>query len=104
MKAKILGLFICGISYFTANAQINQRFDNSNYKAIYFKEACDLIAKNPDIVLLDVRSPGEYGDSSKHPSSNIGKFKGAINISIDSIDKHKKDLQAFKGKTILVYC
>jgi rhodanese-related sulfurtransferase len=104
MKFKILAFSICSIACLTANAQINQRFDNSNYKAIYFKEACDLIAKNPGIVLLDVRSPGEYADTSKYISSNIGRFKGAINISIDSIDNHGKDLEAYKDKTILVYC
>lgn len=87
-----------------ANAQIDQRFDNSNYKAIYFKEACDLIAKNPDIVILDVRSPGEYADTSKYISSNIGRLKGAINISIDSIDRHVEDLQRYKNKTLLIYC
>jgi rhodanese-related sulfurtransferase len=104
MRVKILTFLICSVFCLAANAQINQRFDNSNYKAIYFKEACDLIAKNPDIVLLDVRSPGEYADTSKYISSNIGRFKGAINISIDSIDNHAKDLEALKGKTILVYC
>src|ERR1700744_2021604 len=104
MKSKLIALLSCAIFCPSANAQINQRFDNSNYKAIYFKEACDLIAKTPDIVLLDVRSPGEYAENDKNISSNIGRFKGAINISIDSIDNHVKDLEAFKNKTILVYC
>jgi rhodanese-related sulfurtransferase len=104
MKLKTFAFSFFSIACLTANAQINQRFDNSNYKAIYFKEACDLIAKNPDIILLDVRSPGEYADTSKFPSSNIGRFKGAINISIDSIDNHAKQLETYKGKTILVYC
>src|ERR1700744_911742 len=104
MKSKTLTLLVCSIFCLGAKAQINQRFDNSNYKDIYFKEACDLIAKTPDIVLLDVRSPGEYADNDKNISSNIGSLKGAINISIDSIDNHVKDLEAFKNKTILVYC
>ncbi len=104
MKTKILSLFICSMFYITANAQLGQRFDNTNYKAIYFKEACQLMASNPDLVLLDVRSPGEYADSSKYITSNIGRLKGAINISIDSVDKHFIDLKAYKNKTILVYC
>jgi rhodanese-related sulfurtransferase len=104
MKAKILFFFICGLFCITAKAQINQRFDNSNYRAIYFKEACELIAKNPDLILLDVRSPGEYADTGKYITSRIGRLKGAINISIDSIDAHEKQLETYKGKTILVYC
>jgi len=104
MKIKIFILAACCIFYVTAKAQINQRFDNSNYKAIYFKEACDLIAANPNIILLDVRSPGEYADTSKYITSRIGRLKGAINISIDSIDAHAKELEAYKGRTILVYC
>ncbi len=104
MKAKIFGLLICSIFYITANAQLNQRFDNTNYKAIYFKEACTLIANNPNLLLLDVRSPGEYADTTRFISSRIGRLKGAINISIDSVEKHFKDLKAYKDKTILVYC
>jgi rhodanese-related sulfurtransferase len=104
MKTKILSLFICSAYCITANAQLGQRFDNTNYKAIYFKEACQLMANNPNLILLDVRSPGEYADSSKYLTSDIGRLKGAINISIDSVDKHFNDLKAYKNKTILVYC
>ena len=53
MKTKILSLFICSVFYITANAQLGQRFDNTNYKAIYFKEACRLIANNPDLVIFE---------------------------------------------------
>jgi len=104
MKTKILSLFICSMFYITASAQLSQRFDNTNYRAIYFKEACQLMANNPNLVLLDVRSPGEYADSSKYLTSDIGRLKGSINISIDSIEKHFMDLKAYKDKTILVYC
>jgi rhodanese-related sulfurtransferase len=31
-------------------------------------------------------------------------LKGAINVSIDSVPQHLKDLQAYKGRPILVYC
>ncbi len=104
MKAKILGMLICSLFYISVKAQLNQRFDNTNYKAIYFKEACELMAKNPNLLLLDVRSPGEYADTSKYLTSNIGRLKGAVNISIDSIDKHFNELKAYKDRTILVYC
>jgi rhodanese-related sulfurtransferase len=104
MKRKYLALLLFAFISFTAGAQQNQLYDNTNYKAIYFKEACDLIAKNPDLVLLDVRSPGEFADTSRFISSRIGRLKGAINVSIDSVAKHYNDLLAYKNRTILVYC
>jgi rhodanese-related sulfurtransferase len=97
----LLFLLLLGL---TATAQQGQLYDNTSYKAIYFKEACDLIAKNPNLLLLDVRSPGEYADTSRFIASRIGRLKGAVNISIDSIKQHYPDLLPFKDKTILVYC
>lgn len=96
-------LLIC-LTTLTAAAQQGQLYDNTNYKAIYFKEACDLIAATPDLVLLDVRSPGEYADTTRFITSRIGRLKGAINISIDSVRKYYNDLLAYKNRTILVYC
>ncbi|HTR31303.1 MAG TPA: rhodanese-like domain-containing protein [Puia sp.] len=87
-----------------ASAQQLWLYDNTSYKAIYFKEACNLIASHPDLVLLDVRSPGEYADTSRFIASRIGRLKGAINVSIDSVKQHYNDLLAYKDKTILVYC
>ncbi|MGZ3777736.1 MAG: rhodanese-like domain-containing protein [Mucilaginibacter sp.] len=104
MKLRNLLLLLLSLTGFAASAQQLQIYDNTNYKAIYFKEACDLIAKNPNLVLLDVRSPGEYADTSRFVGSRIGRLKGAINVSIDSVPQHMKDLKAFKGRPILVYC
>jgi rhodanese-related sulfurtransferase len=100
----MLTFLLANLACFTVRAQQLWLYDNTNYKAIYFKEACDLIAKNPDLVLLDVRSPGEYADTSQFIGSRIGRLKGAINISIDSIQNHYTDLLAYKDRTILVYC
>ncbi|HVU94395.1 MAG TPA: rhodanese-like domain-containing protein [Puia sp.] len=88
----------------TTTAQQSQLYDNTTYKAIYFKTACDLIAKTPDLLLLDVRSPGEYADTSRFIASRIGRLKGAVNISIDSVKIHYNDLLPYKNKPILVYC
>jgi rhodanese-related sulfurtransferase len=104
MKRTSFPLLLLCLVCFGADAQQNQLYDNTNYRAIYFKEACDLIAKTPGLVLLDVRSPGEYADTSQFISSRIGRLKGAINISIDSVKSHYNDLLAYKDKPILVYC
>ena len=104
MKAKTISLFICCMLYIAAKAQLNQRFDNTNYKAIYFKEVCKLLANNPNLLLLDVRSPGEYKDSSQNIVYSIGRLKGSVNISIDSVKTHFNDLKAYKDRPILIYC
>jgi rhodanese-related sulfurtransferase len=95
---------LLGILTAAANAQQGQLYDNTNYRAIYFREACDLIAKTPGLLLLDVRSPGEYADTSRFITARIGRLKGAINISIDSVKEHYSDLLPYKDKPILVYC
>src|SRR5580704_15436442 len=104
MKQSSLAALLFSLICLTARTQQLWRFDNTSYKAIYFKEACDLITKTPDLVLLDVRSPGEYADTGQSIELHIGRLKGAINFSIDSVDTHFKDLLPYKGKTILVYC
>jgi rhodanese-related sulfurtransferase len=104
MKRSSLALLLVILTCFAAGAQQLWRNDNTNYKAIYFKEACDLIAKTPDLLLLDVRSPGEYADTSSSIEHRIGRFKGAINVPIDSVQKHYNELLPYKGRTILVYC
>jgi len=104
MKRSSFVLLLLNLVCFAGGAQQLWRFDNTNYRTIYFKEACDLIAKHPDLLLLDVRSPGEYADTSQFIASRIGRLKGAINISVDSVEKHYNELLPYKGKTILVYC
>ena len=103
MKYSIF-ITLLSVACTTAAAQQNQLYDNTVYKAIYFKEACRLITKTPGLLLLDVRSPGEYADTSQYISSRIGRLQGAINISIDSVKTHYTDLLPYKDKPILVYC
>src|SRR5580692_8747689 len=104
MIRSFFALLLFTLACIVAGAQQFWRWDNTNFKAIYFKEACDLIAKTPDLLLLDVRSPGEYADTSQNIGSRIGRLKGAINVSIDSVEGDYKELLPYKGKTILVYC
>jgi rhodanese-related sulfurtransferase len=62
------------------------------------RAAHDLIAKNrnvPDFVILDVRTPGEFGD---------GHIEDAINIDFNS-GGFKTELQGLeRKKTYFVYC
>src|SRR5579871_1356 len=80
------------------------RFDNKLYQTIFWDDLCKTLSQQKDYLLLDVRSPGEFADSSTMASMNIGHLKGAINIDVrqlpDSLDK----LEPYKNKTIYVYC
>ena len=55
-------------------------------------------------MLIDVRSPGEYSDTSKYGSLNIGRLKNAINIPIDSLDNQLSKLKSEIDKPIVLYC
>jgi rhodanese-related sulfurtransferase len=65
------------------------------------KEFCERIAANPDAIVLDVRSPGEFSGSS---SGSHGHFQRAININIDQLESRIRELAAYKNREILVYC
>jgi rhodanese-related sulfurtransferase len=65
-------------------------------------EMCSRIASNPNVVLLDVRSPGEFTGSSKRDS--YGHFKNAININIDDLENRLDEISRYKNDEIIVYC
>ena len=57
MKLRYFALLLISITGFAVSAQQLQLYDNTNYKAIYVKQACDLIQNTPNLVLLDVQMP-----------------------------------------------
>jgi rhodanese-related sulfurtransferase len=85
------------------NAQHPFKYD-SLYNTIFSKQLCELLQKDPNVQLIDVRSPGEYGDTSRWASLNIGHLKGAVNIQIDTLLKNIGLLKPYQGKTIVFYC
>lgn len=89
---------------FFAVAQIDFKHDETVYKTIYSQDLSDFLKNNPKTLLVDVRSPGEYSDTSQYGSLNIGHLKNAINIPIDSIDYHIEDLKLKSENPIILYC
>jgi rhodanese-related sulfurtransferase len=59
------------------------------------EEVNQAIANNSDIVLLDVRTPGEYQKE---------KIAGSINIPVDEVAAKVESMLPDKSKTIYVYC
>lgn len=66
-------------------------------------EFCARIAANPDVIILDVRSPGEF-EGTTTSVETYGRFKKAINVNVNQLSKRLEELKKYKDKEILVYC
>jgi rhodanese-related sulfurtransferase len=86
----------------TANGQFKN--DNVLYKTVDPSDLCTTLEKNKGYLLLDVRSPGEFADTSMSPSYNLGHLKGARNINISDLGKRISEIKEYKNKPVFVYC
>jgi rhodanese-related sulfurtransferase len=99
---KILSFVVIFLLVQQLSAQF--RYDNKLYQTIFWEDLCKTLAQQKDYLLLDVRSPGEFSDTSTMASMNIGHLKGAMNIDIRQLPDNLQKLDAYKDKTIYVYC
>jgi rhodanese-related sulfurtransferase len=72
------------------------------FKNIDLEEMCSRIKDNPKVILLDVRSPGEFNGSSDAPS--FGHFKNAININVEELEERVNELSKYKNSEVIIYC
>ncbi len=101
---KKFNLFLLGmILFISVQAQLPFKFDNE-YKRIYAEDLCKMARENSALVLIDVRTPGEYSDTSQFNSLNMGHLKGAINIEIEAMKKDSMLMEKYRDKTIVFYC
>ncbi|MEJ0081761.1 MAG: rhodanese-like domain-containing protein [Puia sp.] len=82
-------------------AQHPFKFDNTIYKAVYLNEAFHLMDSMQNYLLLDVRSPGEYADTSRATALNIGRIRGSVNITIDSVPARLAELTKYRDQPVL---
>ncbi|BCJ75859.1 sulfurtransferase [Catellatospora sp. IY07-71] len=54
-----------------------------------------LLAANPDTLLVDVRTPGEY---------ETAHIAGSINLPLDQVDAHLQHIVAAAGATMVIVC
>ena len=73
------------------------------FKNLTLDEFCARMTANPNAVIVDVRTPGEF-QGSRTDVASFGHFKRAINISVDEIAARAGELAAYKDKEVLVYC
>jgi rhodanese-related sulfurtransferase len=100
MKVYSLFLLLC-----VAQAvQAQYQYDNVKFTTVYWDQLCQSMKQHPGYLLLDVRSKGEYEDTSQYKSLNIGHLKGARNIDINEIKNRLKEIEDYKDKPVYVYC
>lgn len=100
MRALFLLVFCMAV--IAGNAQF--RFDNTAFSTVYINDLCDSLRKNPDRLILDVRSPGEYSDTSTFANLNIGRLKGAVNIDVNQVKDRLAEIRAYQHKPVFVIC
>jgi rhodanese-related sulfurtransferase len=74
---------------------------SAEIKELSLDEVCARLNANPKLVLLDVRSPGEFNGTRDH---SYGHFSNAININITELEGRLKELEKYKNEEIIVYC
>lgn len=60
-------------------------------------QANDMIKADSTLVLLDVRTPGEFAGSTGH-------LPGAMLIPVQELEQRMAELEPLKDRPILVYC
>ena len=73
------------------------------FKTIDLAEMCSRIQVNPNVVLLDVRSSGEF-DGTAQGVPSFGHFKNAININVNDLEERVNELLKYKNSEVIVYC
>jgi len=68
---------------------------NKNVKNVSGKEAANLIKENKDLVVLDVRTKGEY---------QTGHINGSKLMPVNEISSRINELEKFRSKPLLVHC
>jgi rhodanese-related sulfurtransferase len=80
------------------------QYDNKVFKTVYLEDLCRELKKNPDHILLDVRSRGEHEDTSQYKYLNIGHLKGAKHLDIRELPTRWRELLPYKDQPVYVYC
>src|ERR1044071_9707287 len=86
------------------NSNAQYKNDNTKFKTVFLEDLCKTLQNNNGYILLDVRSKGEFCDTSMATNLNIGHLKNAINIDVNELPNRLNELKEDKDKPIFVYC
>lgn len=90
---KLFYLIAVGVAGFGLIMMIQE----SGRKVISTKEVYELMQKDTNVVVLDVRTPAEY-------HGELGHVKGSILIPVQELEGRLHELEPFRNKTILAIC
>ena len=69
----------------------------ADFKSISAEEVKKKIENKEDLLLLDVRTAGEF-------NGPLGHIEGAVLISVQTLADSIAKLEKYKGKEVIVYC
>ena len=98
-SALLLGTLLITV---VANSQYKN--DNVAFKTVYIEEFCKQFMSQPNAILLDVRSQGEFDDTSSTMGLNIGHLKPAKHIDIQELATRWHELNQYKNQPVYVLC
>ncbi len=99
MKYKLICSFVLLIAI-QSTAQYKN--DNVLFKTVDPAALYQTLQNTKGYVLLDVRSSGEFEDTSSFSRLNLGHLKTAINIDVSELGKRLNELD--RSKPVFVYC
>lgn len=97
-------LLICLLALSGNFVQAQFRYDNVLYKTVDPDMLCATLKASNGYLLLDVRSKGEFEDTSSAASYNLGRLKGAVNINVRELGSRINEISDYKNKPVFVYC
>ena len=100
----LLRLSFLLLVFYSLKVEAQYKNDNVKYQTVYIEDLCAALKNNPGYLLLDVRSKGEYYDTSSSFNYNIGHLKNGTNISITELGSRLNELKDAKDKPIFIYC
>ena len=97
-------IYLASFLFFAQQAIAQYKNDNVLFKTVDPAELCEALGKNSNYLILDVRSKGEHYDTSAFASLNIGRLKGAKNISVQELGTRISEINQDKSRPVFVYC
>ena len=90
---KVISIFIAAAVVLIAVSRLSPK---KGYRSVTAEEFSDIISNDPEVQILDVRTPAEYAE---------GHIYNAINVDVKSAQFEKRvEVAISKDRLVAVYC
>ena len=103
-RTAMSSMLLLTTAFIALTASSQYKNDNVAFKTVYIEEFCKQFLSQPNAILLDVRSQGEFDDTSSTVSLNIGHLKPAKHIDIQELATRWRELNQYKDQPVYVLC